>query len=57
MQDSPSSKNSGFEESKHEKDNEKDEDDHSQGKTNGNDKEEINFEENPFQIPPPSTDQ
>jgi len=54
MHDSPSSKNLGFDESKHELDKEHDEEESMQGRNNANkeDKEEINFDENHFQIPP-----
>jgi len=52
MQDSPSSKTSGFEESKQEEHSKKADNEHSSGKKDDNGEEEINFEESPFQIPP-----
>jgi len=52
MQDSPSSKNSGFDESKQESNKDIDDKNQLQKRHNANEEEEIDFEENPFQIPP-----
>jgi len=52
MQDSPSSKTSGFEESKQEDHSNKASDKNANGKQHDDEEEEINFKESQFQIPP-----
>jgi len=54
MQESPCSKTSGKEDSKHEETSDKAEEEHAQNQQDNNGEEEINFkeEESPFQIPP-----